>query len=407
MLRGARIFVLIVFAALALSFVAETAVLAYEFWAADWINFATQDSHTFLFFPTLGILALAAFYAPSVAITSLYWSHVRAGRLRFGIGFLVLAGLAVLIASGLNQSRFRSAWEIKPEILASDASEPKGCGEATDKACDRLAILEAVDNVSLVSRSRLGLHDFVATCTADTLMEPSPEPERKRFCFAASPLNEKPPLLSVADCCRAQIRLQDTISGYVSKPGNVSLTSAAHAALLPFKVFFLLMLAVISLLLAVRHRSVARHYPDDINMIDLGVVVGAIAMVFFPLMSQAFVETEDALFGTVQNEGFKPIVPFMSFAFGGWALLLLMFFYRRHDREVEFAGKIAGIIASAVAVVKYDLIISLINRFLGSGGGGGAFGILIILALVGLLVLLSPLARRAIEPGPLQLDDEA
>ena len=145
------------------------------------------------------------------------------------------------------------------------------------------------------------------------------------------------------------------------------------------------------------------YYPKDIGRIDVGVVVGAVAMIFFPLMSQAFVETADALYGTLQNEGFKPIVPFMSFAFGAWALLLLMFFYRRHDREVEFAGKIAGLLASAIAVVKYDLIVALVSRFLGSGAGTASIVLLAFLSLIGVVVLLSPIARRVIadeDPPP-------
>jgi hypothetical protein len=44
----------------------------------------------------------------------------------------------------------------------------------------------------------------------------------------------------------------------------------------------------------------------------------------------------------------------------------------------------------------------LVNRFLGSGAGAGAIGVLLILMLFGFLVLASPMARRAIEPGPLQ-----
>lgn len=396
--NGARHFVLLAFSILALAFIAETASLVYEFSGTDWVSFATHDSHTFLFFPTLGILALAAFYAPATAITGIYWTHVWYGRLRYSLGFVALVGLSLLVAASLNASPFRSVWEIAPHILTEDASEPDGCGGIGKPPCQRIGLLDALENVSIVSQSRLGLIDFVQKCEADNLMEPPAEPERKRFCFASSPLNEKPQLSTAADCCRAQARLQKTIAEYYTPEANRSMTSAVHAIVLPFKVFFLLMLGVISVLLAVRHKSVARLYPENISAIDLGVVVGAIAMTFFPLMSQAFVETADALFGTAQNEGFKPIVPFMSFAFGGWALLLLMFFYRRHDREVEFAGKIAGLLASAIAIVKYDLIIALINRFLGSGAGTAAIGLLLILAISGALVLASPVARQAVEP---------
>lgn len=397
MLTGSRIFVLAVFLVLGLAFIAETAVLFWEFHDAGAFTLATQDSHNFLFFPTLGILALAAFYIPSVALTDLYWRYVRLGRLRFTAGFAVVAGFSWLVAAGLDASPFRSIWDIAPDVLKSDPSEPASC-QSTGKPCERLALLEALDNVRIVSESRLGLTEFVRTCEADTLIEAPAGPERRSFCFASSPLSEQPQLSTAAECCKAQTRMQQVIHDYSRAPEKRSLTSAVHSLVLPLKVFFLLVLGVISVLLALRHRGIALHYPSKIGRVDVGVVVGAIAMIFFPLMSQAFVETADALYGTAQNEGFKPIVPFMSFAFGAWALLLLMFFYRRHDREVEFAGKIAGLLASAVAVVKYDLIIALVNRFLGSGAGWSSVVLLIVLTVAGVVALYSPMARRAVEP---------
>lgn len=399
MLTGSRLFVLAVFCVLALAFVAETAVLIWEFRNAGWYMLVTQDSHNFLFFPTLGLLALAAFYTPASAFTDMYWRYVRFGRARFGLGLLVVASLSWLIASGLDESPYRSIWDISPATLQSDKSEPAGCGSAA-RPCERLAILEALDNVRIVAETRLGLTDFVRTCEPDALIEASLAPERRRFCFASTPLGDKPYLSTTAECCKAQMRLQTRILEDYGDPGKRSLTSVVHSLVLPFKVFFLLVLGVISVLLALRHRGVSLHYPRDNSQIEVGVIVGAAAMIFFPLMSQAFVETADALYGTAQNQGFKPIVPFMSFAFGAWALLLLMFFYRRHDREVEMAGKIAGVLASAVAIVKYDLIIALVNRFLGSGAGITSILLLTVLSIVGAIVLVSPYVRRKIDDAP-------
>jgi hypothetical protein len=169
-----------------------------------------------------------------------------------------------------------------------------------------------------------------------------------------------------------------------------------HSALLPFKVFFLLQLLMISILLALRHEGVARHYPDRIGRIEVGVIVGAIAMVFFPLMSQGFVQTADVLYGVRQDTGFKPIVNAMSFAFGAWALLLVLFFFRRHTPEVELAAKLAGVVASTIAIVKYDLIVALFTRYLGSGANELSIAVLVALAIIAVFILLSPMSRRAI-----------
>ncbi len=282
-------------------------------------------------FQHLACLPLAAFYTPSCALTDMYWRYVRFGRLRFAIGFIVLAGCAWMIADKMNASQFRSVWDLKPEVLLADTNEPSGCG-SEGAPCERIAILDAIKNVSTVSHARLGLSDFGRSCKPDRFFEGSSAPERRRFCFASTPLTESPYLSTNAECCSAQERLQQTISSHYSNVQNRSLTNFVHALVLPLKVFFLLTLGVISLLLALRHNSISFHYPADQVRIEIGVIVGALAMIFFPMMSQAFVQTADALYGTSQNEGFKPIVPFMSFAFGAWALLLLLFFYRRHDK---------------------------------------------------------------------------
>lgn len=392
---GARVFVFLLFLALGATFVAETALLAWEFHGAQWLTLAAHDSHLFLFFPTLGLVALAAFYLPSCALVDMYWRHVKLGRLRFLVGFAVLAVAAYLVGTALAASPFHSVWDLSPATLARDKSEPAGCGSAA-KPCERLALIEAVRNASEVSRSRLGLREFVRNCEAEPLIEGSPSAERKRFCFASTPLSDAPRLSTDVECCQAQERFKTAISRLYEPPENRSLTGEVHALLLPFKVFFLLVLLAISILLALRHDSVTRHYPDRIASIEVGVLVGAVAMIFFPLMSQAFVQTADALYGVRQGAGFKPIVAFMSFAFGAWALLLVLFFFRRHSPETELAVKLAGVVVSTIAVVKFDLIISILNRFLGAGAEPISVLALIVLAIASVLILLSPFARRAI-----------
>ena len=68
---GARIFVALSFLLLGLSFIASTALLVWEFWTLDWQTMIVAHSYLFFFFPVLGILALCAFYIPSVVFTHL------------------------------------------------------------------------------------------------------------------------------------------------------------------------------------------------------------------------------------------------------------------------------------------------------------------------------------------------
>jgi len=393
---GARVFVFIVYLLLGLSFVAQTALLFWEFGPEKALIFTTFDSHLFLFFPSLGLVALAAFYLPSCAFVDMYWRHISFGLVRFVVGLLVVGAAAAHIGMDLAASRHRSVWDIKPATLAADKSEPAGCGNAGSAPCERVSLLSGVTNLSEVSRKRIGVREFYRSCQGEPLIEPAATEQTKRFCFASTPLSAAPRLSTDAECCKAQQRYQSTIDRLYEAPGNQSITGRIHKLLMPAKVFFLFILLGISILLTLRHSGVMRHYPDHIARIEIGVLVGAAAMIFFPLMSQAYVQSADALFGVQQKGGFRSIVTLMSALFGAWAMLLLLFLFRQRDQDLEIAAKLAGVAASTIAVVKYDLLVSIIVRYLGSGADETSVAVVIALAVIAVLVLLSPLARRVV-----------
>jgi len=79
----ARIIVAVVYVCLGLSFLASTGLLIREFQGTDWQAMVLAHSHLFFFFPVFGILALSAFYLPSVVFADLYWRHLRYGKVRF------------------------------------------------------------------------------------------------------------------------------------------------------------------------------------------------------------------------------------------------------------------------------------------------------------------------------------
>lgn len=392
---GARAFVFIVYTLLGLSFLAVPALLFWEFGPEKAIVFATFDSHLFLFFPTLGLVALAAFYKPSCAFVDMYWRHISLGPLRFLIGLFVIAAVAAQIGMGLAANPHRSVWDIKPATLDTDKSEPAGCG-AEGKPCQRVALMDGVANLRAVSQKRLGVREFYRSCQAEPLIGSDGTPEVKRFCFASTPLSAEPLLSTDTECCAAQQRYQSTIDRLYLDPVQQSITGRVHKLLLPAKVFFLFVLLAISVLLTVRHSGVKGNYPDQISRIEIGVLVGAAAMIFFPLMSQAYVQSADALFGVQQKGGFRSIVPLMSFLFGAWAMLLLLFSFRQHDQDLELAAKLAGVAASTIAVFKYDILVAIIVRYLGSGADELSVLLLMGLTLLAVVVLLSPLARRLV-----------
>jgi len=397
---GPRLFVFLVYACLGLSFVATTAVLTYEFWDTGWFDLATTDSHLFLFFPTLGVVALLAFYTPSCALADLYWRHVPLGRIRFAIGTLLVGGFSYAIAADLLASPKRSVWEIAPVALNEDKGEPPGCA-LTGATCERLPALLALQDLRRVSETRLGLVEFIRDCDRDALLDGPPVPEAKRFCFASTPLSPLPQLQSDADCCRAQERLSASVGSQFSRADRRSLTSKVHAWLLPLKVFFLLVLLVISTLLVLRHRAMGQHYKASIGRIEIAVIVGTAAVLFFPFMSQAFVESSEVLFGLTGRGTFSRMMPVLSLAFGAWTLLTVLFFYRRRDKELEAYGKMGSGIAGAIAVLKYSVITAFFVRLLGSGASAyTVVGLLLVSFLAAVVTLWFPWDRLRTDGKP-------
>jgi hypothetical protein len=411
---GPRVFVFFVFVGLGLSFIATTGALVLEFGRDDlWLDFLTSDSHLFLFFPTFAIVALVAFYLPSCAITDLYWHHLPWGRLRFAIGFLVLAAAAWTIAAVIVSGQNKSIWTLKPEVLFADAGEPADCLQAGGN-CARLPVVEVVKNLRDVSHSRLSMRPLVRNCQTDPLIERTSQVGPRRYCMVTTRFGASPALKTDQECCRAQQSFLAFVSGLQSsrQPGddakslgllrlplrffdlqqsgsNLSMTGLLHGLLLPLKVMFLLVLVAISILMTVHLRKIEQLYRPSLRRMETGLLIGTFATLFFPLMSQAFLQSLDAMVGDQGRGNFSNIVPVMSFAFGVWTLMILLYFYRRGDKEAEIFAKIGGAAAGIVALVQYDAIIDFLVRTVGSGADWSVVVAAAVLAPVMAVVVLA------------------
>ena len=373
MLLGARVFIIVIYGLIGLSFWAVTGTLFFEFRDAEWFTIATFYSHLFLFFPIFGTVALFAFYWPSVVFLDMYFRHVPAGRIRFVLGFLVVAALSWLVAQGLLSGQIRSLFEIPPSVLLADHGEPADC-DGSAGPCIRLPILTGLKNVRRISQRRIGLSDLARNCAPDPLIETLEEKSPRRYCFVSTAPLATPILTTDADCCRAQRVFMSMANS--SANANRSMTSIVHGWTLPLKVFFLLTLLIISTLLALRRVRLEESYREHMGEIEKGVLIGAVAMLFFPVMNHAFLQSAAMLDVAGGSNSYRGPAPFFSFTFGAWALILLFFFYRRRNKEVEFLGRLGGVIASAVAILKYDIIISYFVRYAGSGASPRDIGIL-------------------------------
>ena len=149
-------------------------LLIYEF-RDDWLTMAVAHSHLFFFFPVLGILALFAFYLPSVVFTHLYWttSALRQTPLPHRLLVVVAAG-SYGFAAVLDKPP-RAIWEVSPTALADDkgdagqgAPHPRRTADLRKEGTEPLRHLEL--RAQLCARSPLEVPD---------------EFQKERYCFPA------------------------------------------------------------------------------------------------------------------------------------------------------------------------------------------------------------------------------
>ncbi len=400
MLMGTRIFVFLVFTAIGLAFVSLLGGLIYEFGgenpldlSADWLAIATLYSHLFLFFPTLGLFTLYAFFVPASVFVDLYWRHVSFGRLRFIAGALALVALSYQISVVLQQGT-PAIWQIAPDVLLQDRGAPEICSpyrpqpailcascgaaqpEARNVCRSRQPVLKSVREVRTVSTQSFGLGAFVRSCQASPLLDAAASESGQRYCFVSGRLAD-------ADSCCASLQAFNTqMWALYAEPANRSMLHRIHGFTLPVLTFYLLILVVIGGLLVIRRKMVDLHYGIWLERLERGVVLGAIAMVVWPLSNHAFVETSAVLYGTSARSTYVTLAPFFTAVFGLWALMILFYFYRKSEKDIEGAGKAVGVIVSVLTVLNYPDIISFSERFVGAGAGWEALAMLAVLLIL-------------------------
>jgi len=365
---GARIFVAIAFTILGASFIASTGLLIYEFQDLDWLTLVVAHSHLFFFFPVLGLLALIAFYLPSVVLTHLYWNHVPYGKIRFLVGAVVVAALAYGLAKSLDKEP-RSIFEASPRALLADKS---GAAEG------RVTILDALADLRETAQSRFGLSGFARTCVRDPLLEVPEEMLKERYCF---PAKRK---LTGAECCAAQAALAQAVLRLQQDPATRSLSGTYDTLVfLPLKTFFILVVVAIAVLLAWWRNRIDQQYRDLVPRLERGVIIGGFAMLFWLAMDYGYQQTANVLFGRmVAGPQLR-----LSLVLVPWALLLLFYFLRRLGKQGELVGQISGVVFAGVAVARYEQLNDWIVRLVGIGAAEWMLAVLIAIALIGLAAL--------------------
>ncbi len=383
MTRGAYIFVACVYLILAASFLASTGLLIQEFGSVDWRAVVQLHSHLFLFFPIFGLLVLAAFYLPSVAFAHMYWYHVPYGRIRFILGIFVAVAISIGVAQLFAASDLRGVWEVSPAALKADTGVPANC--AVGRTCQRAPILSVVSKLRDAGPRRVGLAEFARDCRVDDMLPPTTSFKEERYCFPA--LRSLPG----KECCEAQARLRSDVAALRNNPRTRSEASDLDAIFLPLKIFFITVMLVVALMLAVWRNKIDTLYGPQVPAIERGVIIGAVAMLFWPIMDYGYQQTSDVLFGNYYG-GFNPR---WSLVIAPWAILLLFFFLRRFGKNLAMVGQMGGIAGGLFAVLRYQDVNNWAQRFLGGGAEQWMAYVYAGLAVIGLALLLWP--RKAAE----------
>jgi hypothetical protein len=381
-MRGARVFVAVVYVILGATFLVSSGILIAEFRADDWFGIVVAHSHLFFFFVVFGILALAAFYLPSVVFTHLYWTHLPYGRLRYVLGLIVVATLSGAVGWWLD-AKPRAIWEVSPRALAADKGEAVACG-ASGSTCRRAPILDVLAGLREQAQHRVGLSKFARTCAVDPLLDMPEDMTKERWCFPAQTS------LDGNACCRVQARFAEAVGRLEADPEQRSLTAKFDVVLTPLKIFFVVILVAIGGLLAAWRNKLDQFYQHLVPDLERGVIIGAVAMLFWPLMDYGYQQTANVLFGRWAGAQIR-----LSLVIAPWALLLLFYFLRHLGAYSAIVGQISGVVVAAVYVLRYESLNDWAVRLLGIGADPWTMLALGGIALLGLALLVWPRGAAA------------
>jgi hypothetical protein len=82
-----------------------------------------------------------------------------------------------------------------------------------------------------------------------------------------------------------------------------------------------------------------------------------------------------------------------------WALLLLFYFLRRLRKNLEIVGQLAGVLASAIAVLRYEEINDWSVRLFGAGADNATVSIMLGVAVLAFIQLWLPLRTPFLSKG--------
>jgi hypothetical protein len=287
--------------------------------------------------------------------------------------------VSYFLAGRMSNEQLRGIWEVAPAELARDAQTKPVCVDG-GQACVRQPLLKTLARLRDEGRQRSSLSPYARNCHPDDLLERPEADEALRYCFPAGAL------MAADDCCRVQQEFATATRIRWADPATRSRAADIETWMLPAKIFFIVVIIMIGCFLAFWRKKLNEYYFNHIPAIERGIVVGAIAMLFWPLMDYGYQQTSDVLFGRASASlSFR-----YSLVIAPWAVLLMFYFMERLGKDLERTARLSTIAASTVAILRYQEINDTSMRYFGAGAPWWYFLILGILALAGLALLVWP-----------------
>ena len=363
---GTRIAVTVVFAAIYLAFLIETAALYREF-GTGVLGFQISNlyAQNFIFFPIAGLLAVVAFWRPAVLIVdALAGGAVRFGRLLLVTLIVAIGAAGWMFGQMFDDENARSIFEVAPAALVADEAAVSVNGTVL-----RAPIPETLIRLRINAAGDGGLTRYAARCDREWVQF-SVAADEKKLCF---PTGRE---ISVADCCQARERFQSHLNQLQSQ--NPSQLAQIHRMVLPVKSAFLIMLLVIGLLLVQFRKPLQARYGTAVDDVSFGVASGGVVMLLWPLMNAAHLETIALLTGDGTSNAYTIMAPLIALGFAVFAVLLAFFHLRTYPEQIEYFAKLGGAAVAALGVFRYEEIVGYLSQTLGIGGGPVAVAVFIV-----------------------------
>ncbi len=357
-LHISRLLVGLVFAATGAAFIWETYALFAEFGMEAAMPIMALDSQNFLFFPLFGLVALMAFWRITSLVVDDAWHSGILGLVALIVAVAAIVAGGVSFANSMKSETVRSIWEVAPDSLVGDAADrgvPSGC---TPPNCERAPVFDALQALRIEAQRPEGLGPYVLSCAdRDQSIFAPQTPETEAFCFATGNV------MTEAACCMAKEKFRDDVAALSN--ANESDLTRVHEIVMPIKATFFIALLVTGVLLMLRASSIHSRYPERARIAESTIVVGAIAMLIWPIMNLAFARNITLLFGG--GSAYRAVGPLITFGFIAWALTIVGYYVRRHRPRLDNAARIAGGLAAVVGVLNYETVLDVTTQYAGAG----------------------------------------